>query len=628
MELTIEQALHQGVAAHKEGKLQEAERLYRAILRSQPQHPDANHNMGVLAVGVGKVNEALPLFKTALEANPKIEQFWFSYIDALIREKQFANAKQVLEQARKQGVDGGRLDSFAAQLSPRTDPPNTGGVSPPQDLLDSLLGHYQNGRLGDAEKLAVEITQKFPKHPFAWKVLGTVFGLSKRYSGTIKACKILVALEPADAEAHSNLGITLQELGRLEEAEASHNKAILLEPNLAEAYYNFGITLKALGRLWQAKASYLHAITLKQNYAKAHYNLGIILHELGWLEKAEASYKKALILRPRLSQVFSNMGNVLQGRGRFEEAETSYLKAIILQVDYVEAHVNLGNALQELGRIDEAKESYKGALVLEPSLKKAFWNLSGTAKSIQTSEDWINKYLTLDTEDKKARLTKAALRFYKGDRSTFDNLIQSNLKQHSYMRSFSWIFSLPYLPELHFNKFYFFDAAIKQSIISRPFYEFGVWRGSSFNYLMKFYKKGYGFDTFTGLPENWHVGGHIEKRGSYTSDGKIPRVRGGEFIVGKFEDSLPVFFSRNRPVASLINFDADLYSSTICALNFSKSVIDKSTILIFDEFLMHESWEEDEFKALNEFCFKNEFRYEVIAISFFTKQVAIKLIGV
>ena len=75
MELTIEQALQQGVAAHKEGKLKEAERLYRAILESQPKHADANHNLGVLAVSVNKADTALPLFKTALEANPKIEQF-------------------------------------------------------------------------------------------------------------------------------------------------------------------------------------------------------------------------------------------------------------------------------------------------------------------------------------------------------------------------------------------------------------------------------------------------------------------------------------------------------------------------------------------------------------------------
>ena len=60
MELSIEQALQQGIAAHKEGKLQEAERLYRAILQSQPSHPDASHNLGVLAVSVNKAVAALP----------------------------------------------------------------------------------------------------------------------------------------------------------------------------------------------------------------------------------------------------------------------------------------------------------------------------------------------------------------------------------------------------------------------------------------------------------------------------------------------------------------------------------------------------------------------------------------
>ncbi len=180
MELTIEQALQQGVAAHKEDKLQDAERLYRAILQSQPAHPDANHNLGVLAVSLNKAEAALPLFKTALEANPKIEQFWLSYIDALIKEKQFDNAKQVLEQVKKQGMDGDRLNSFEAQLSPKTEKPNITRVSPSQKKIDSLLEYYQNGRFNDAEKLVIEITQEFPKHQFAWKVLGAVLGKTGR----------------------------------------------------------------------------------------------------------------------------------------------------------------------------------------------------------------------------------------------------------------------------------------------------------------------------------------------------------------------------------------------------------------------------------------------------------------
>ena len=92
MKLTIEQVLQQGVTAHKKGKLQEAERFYQAILQSQPSHPDANHNLGVLAVSVNKIESALPLFKTALDANPNIEQFWLSYIDALMKKNQLEDA--------------------------------------------------------------------------------------------------------------------------------------------------------------------------------------------------------------------------------------------------------------------------------------------------------------------------------------------------------------------------------------------------------------------------------------------------------------------------------------------------------------------------------------------------------
>ena len=139
MELTIEQALEQGVTAHKEGKLQDAERLYRVILQSQPLHPDANHNLGVLAVSVNKAEAALPLFKTALEANPKMEQFWLSYIDALIKEKQFENAKLVIEQAKNQGLAEEKLNTLEAQLSPETQIQNVNSANPSQQQLNSLL---------------------------------------------------------------------------------------------------------------------------------------------------------------------------------------------------------------------------------------------------------------------------------------------------------------------------------------------------------------------------------------------------------------------------------------------------------------------------------------------------------
>lgn len=75
MNLTIAQALQNGVTAHRNGKLEEADRLYTAILNADPKNSDANHNMGVLAVSRGRVDEALLFFEAALEANNKLLEY-------------------------------------------------------------------------------------------------------------------------------------------------------------------------------------------------------------------------------------------------------------------------------------------------------------------------------------------------------------------------------------------------------------------------------------------------------------------------------------------------------------------------------------------------------------------------
>ena len=371
MEVTIEQALQQGVVAHQEGKLEEAERLYRIILQSQPAHPDANHNLGVLAVSVNKAEAALPLFKTALEANLKIEQFWLSYIDALIKEKQFENAKLVIEQAKIQGVAGEKLNVLEAQLASINKQETVGSLSPSQQQLSSLLEHFQNGRLDDAEKLATSISQDFPKHQFAWKVLGAVLGATGKKAEAVDANQTAVALSPQDAEAHYNLGNTLQELGRLEEAEASYNQAIALKPDYAEAHSNLGATLKELGRLNEAQASYTQAIALKPDFAEAHSNLGATLKELGRLHEAEASCRQAIALKPDFAEAHSNLGATLKELSRYGEAEASCRQAIGLKPDYAEAHSNLGVTLKFLGRLEEAEASLRRAIVLKPDYPSA-----------------------------------------------------------------------------------------------------------------------------------------------------------------------------------------------------------------------------------------------------------------
>ena len=114
--LTVDQALKLGIAAHKAGKINEADGYYTAILKVQPKHPDANHNIGVLAVSIGKVEEALPFFKSALEANSTISQFWLSYIDALIRLDRSSEAKEVLNEAKVKGINDDICDELEQRL--------------------------------------------------------------------------------------------------------------------------------------------------------------------------------------------------------------------------------------------------------------------------------------------------------------------------------------------------------------------------------------------------------------------------------------------------------------------------------------------------------------------------------
>ena len=387
MELTIEQALQQGVSAHKEGKFEVAERLYRAILQSQPAHPDANHNLGALAVSVNKADVALPLFRTALEANTKVEQYWFSYIDALIREKQFDKAKELIEQAKKQGIDGTKLHSLKTQLVPIPQTENANSGSPSQTQLSSLLEHYQNGRFSDAEKLAISITQEFPAHQFGWKVLGAILKQTGRISESLAASQKSSQLMPQDAEAHNNLAITLQELGRLEEAEASYTQAIAVKPDFAEAYSNLGNTLKGLGRLEEAEASLRQAIALKPELTKAYSNLGVTLKELGRLEEAMQVYNNVIRIKPDYAEAHCNLGVTLSKLGRLEEAEASYRQSILLKPDYAEAHNNLGVALKEMGRSDESEVSYRQSIALKPNYAGAHNNLGVTLKELGRLEE-------------------------------------------------------------------------------------------------------------------------------------------------------------------------------------------------------------------------------------------------
>ena len=557
MELTLSEAFKKGIEAQRAGKVQEADSYYTAILKVQPKHPEANHNLGLLALGIGKAQESLRFFETALEVDPKKAQFWLSYIRALIELDRSVDAKEVFANAKNRGFKGESFDELEAKLAEpnETTASNQNIKNSQYKILDTIKldqalklakTKAKEGSKKEADFIYREILAKFPKNK---KAISGIRALSR---GSIN--KNLITQDPNRFQM--KLLINLQFQGQFQKALSKASKLLREFPNSPELYNHIGIANKQLGKLDEAITAYKRAISIKANFAQAYLNMGIALAEQGIISEARVSFKKAI----------------------------------------------------------EYKSDYA----------QAMWNLSGNAENIIEAKSWIEKCLSVDPNYEVAKLTLCALDYYQGSKESFNSLLQSSLKKHSYTRSFSWVFELPSLPELFFHRWALFDRMVQLSNKDKPFYEFGVWRGEAFKYLIKTFKKGYGFDTFEGIPEDWHN----EKAGSYTSQGVIPKIKGGEFIAGKFEDTLPKFFSEAKPMASIINFDADLYSSTICALNWASSVIDQNTILIFDEFLINPNWENDEYKALEEFCLQNNYKYEVLAVSFFSKQVAVRLIGI
>ena len=149
-----------------------------------------------------------------------------------------------------------KLNGLKAQLVPLSKDETVSPLSPFQQEISVLLVQYQCGKFEDAEKLAISITDKYPTHPFSWKILGALLNQTGRVIESLPVLQKSVKLMPNDAEAHNNLGNTLNKLGRLEEAEVSFRQSIALKPDYAEAYFNLGGTLDKLGRLEEAEASF------------------------------------------------------------------------------------------------------------------------------------------------------------------------------------------------------------------------------------------------------------------------------------------------------------------------------------------------------------------------------------
>jgi arylsulfatase A-like enzyme/tetratricopeptide (TPR) repeat protein len=178
------------------------------------------------------------------------------------------------------------------------------------------------------------------------------------------------------AEAHSDLGIVLWQLGKRSEAIGHCEQALRIKPDYVEAHFNLGIVLWQLGKLPEAIGHYEQALRIRPDYAEAHLNLGTALQQASRLPEAIMHCEQALRIKPDYAEAHFNLGNVLLQLSKLPEAIGHYEQALRIKPDYAKALLNLGIALQQAGRLPEAIGNFEQALRTRPDDAVIHYNLA------------------------------------------------------------------------------------------------------------------------------------------------------------------------------------------------------------------------------------------------------------
>ena len=170
------------------------------------------------------------------------------------------------------------------------------------------------------------------------------------------------------------------------------------------------------------------------------------------------------------------------------------------------------------------------------------------------------------------------------------------------------------------------NEAIKKFDKENLFLEFGVFKGDSLALFAKNLKKIeaqiHGFDSFKGLKDEWMTE-EYNPTGTFNLKGKKPKTeKNATLIDGWVEETLEEFLSINKKKIAFVHFDLDTYESTSFALKRIKNILQRGTIILFDEFYGFPNWEKYEYKAFKEEFAEDKFKY----IAFGTRQACVAIL--
>jgi predicted O-linked N-acetylglucosamine transferase (SPINDLY family) len=324
---------------HDTGRLDDAQVLYRQVLRKRPDHFDTLHRLGVCEYQRGNPETALQFIRRALMVDRKSAEALSNLATVLLSVSRYDEALACCDKA------------LALQ-------PN---------FADA---HYNRG---------------------------TALNGLKRYAESIDALDASLSLNPHHADSFNNMGSALHELGRFKEAITAYDGVLALNPEHGLAVINRGGSLKGLRQLDEALAHFDRGLELAPHHAKAWFDRGDVLVALGRLDDAMASYRKALDTDVDLADAWVGCANVLMLWRKLPEALAACERALMLDPHSARAFNQLGQLHAMQGSADMAVGALDCALAIKPddeaalSSKIFFLDYSQTAdveQQQQARSEW------------------------------------------------------------------------------------------------------------------------------------------------------------------------------------------------------------------------------------------------
>jgi tetratricopeptide (TPR) repeat protein len=237
-----------------------------------------------------------------------------------------------------------------------------------------------------------EIVQQQPDCVPALHLLGTIAHHTHRLDSAIAHYRQVLRLEPNHFEAHTNLGVALQQRGDLQAAERHLRRSLELNPNHVPTWFNLGNLLSQRRDLDGAIAAYQSALSLNPNHFGAHNNLGNASWQKGELDAAILHFQHTVRLEPQNPLTHNNLGNALQQQGQLELAMAHYRQALALQPESPGIYYNQGNAHRKLQQHEAAIACYQKSLELQPDQPLVLNNLALTYQDQQNYDQAVSYF--------------------------------------------------------------------------------------------------------------------------------------------------------------------------------------------------------------------------------------------